>query len=227
MSDQATPAAPAVATPTPAQPVADTAAPAKIELTSDALKARLDETRGAERAKLLKKFGVDSETALEAKLKKLGELEQASLTEQEKTAARVKELEAAAARATTLEQRLAREVERKVAALPEAQRAKLIEKAGDDLNKRLEYLDILEEFGALGTSAAPAQASPSTSSAAPPAPPPPPANTSGGANAPRPTAAQTKFEEYEDTRKRLGDMAGEIFYRKHRLEIEKTRPANA
>lgn len=226
MSEQATPAAPAAATSTTAQPAADTAAPAKIELTSDALKARLDETRGAERAKLLKKFGVDSEAALEQRLKKLGEMEQASLTEQEKTAARVKELEATAARATALEQRLAREVERKVAALPEAQRAKLVEKAGDDLNKRLEYLDILEEFGALGS--APPGPSPSTSSPSPAAKPPaPPANTSGGANAPRPTAAQTKFEEYEDTRKRLGDMAGEIFYRKHRLDIEKTRPANA
>jgi hypothetical protein len=200
---------------TTTQPAAETVtAPAKVDMTSDQLRARLGEERSAGQRELLKRFKFEKPEDLEARLKRLDDIEKANLSEKERVDKRIQELEPQAQRAKTLEERASREFERRIANLQDEKKAKLLEKAGDSLDKRLEYLDLLEDMGTLASTTA------TTTTTAPP-----PATTAGGTGAPRPTAAMTSFEQYEDIKKRMGTLAGEIFYRKNELDIERTRPA--
>lgn len=189
--------------------------PATVSMPSDAFKARLDETAAKGQAKLLKKYGFEKETDLEAALAAAKALQAEKLTETEKRDARIKELEPQAAKATVLEQRFAAMIDEQFRALPESVQTAIDKTANGDASKRDEAMSMLRASGLLNaapvTAAAPVQPAPKTVAPSP---------------APTPSGAQTKFQEWEAMRER-NPMLGAMFFQTHQHEIEATRPASS
>lgn len=176
------PAAPAAPQPEPPKPGA------KVEIPSDELKRRLDETRtkaaSEARADLLKSLGIADETALKGIVDNHKKLEDEKRTDLEKRDARIKDLEPKAIRADALEAVVKRQVETGLASLNETQREAVKRLAGDD---PLKQLDAIEVFKSALPAAPIAPANPATP--APPAvpkPPIPPAANTGAPPAPPP-----------------------------------------
>ena len=156
-----TPAAP-VADPQPAAPanlpVPAPAAPASqanatdeqiVKLSPAALKQRLDETREAERRKILGELGFQSIADGKNAAAALKELRQAQMSEQEKLQARLKELETQAARAAELETLYANKVERDFARLPENVRNAIDKQAAGNARERERLMAFFEDAGIL------------------------------------------------------------------------------
>lgn len=188
--------------------------PIEVRMPSEAFKKRLDETRDGSRRELLKKYGFESEAALERRLKALKDVEDAQLSEHEKLKKRLEELEPRDKRAAELEERYAKQLNKQVAALPEhlqkivAERAKTPEQIE-------EYLDVFAEAGLLkGDAKADAAAALKGASTAP------------SAKQPKQDAAPTKFEEWQrlDSKPETRVQAG-VFYQMNRDAIERDRPA--
>lgn len=142
-----------------------------IGITSEQLKARLDETREGTRRELLKKFGFESEAALERRLKALKDIEEAQLSELEKHKKRVEELEPAAKRVEDLEKRYTKQLAKQVEALPENLQ-KILNERAETPEEMEALLEIFHETGAMG--AQPSGQKPLT----------PPANTATSGKAP-------------------------------------------
>jgi hypothetical protein len=198
----------------PPPPAATPPTPPKDEVTmsSEALKKRLDEERGKARKAFLKEHGFDDEATFQAFQKTAKEAADAKLTADEKTAKRLKELEARDARASALEKRLAKDVEKRFAALPEDVQARIIEEAGDDVEQRDAFMRVLGSVTpAPATPAAgpPAKAAPANSSNAPPAPP------SGG--------APTAFDQYTALEAKNPGLAA-IFFNANAVAIQESAP---
>lgn len=186
-----------------------------IGITSEQLKARLDDSAGAARTALLKELGFKDADAAKAAVKKLAEIEIASLSEKEKLERTISELTPLAQRGSAAIARETARVEAEFKALPEAVQAAIDATANGDADKRREAMAIL--------SAATAAAK----SSAPPAPPKPAGPSNNGPPPPPPPGGgQTKFQEWEAMRARHPLMA-DIFYGNHQREIERTRPASA
>ena len=120
----ATPATPA----TPAAPAVP-AAPAPGEeykaMSPDAFKARLAEERNAGTAQLLKALGFEKPEQLQAALGELKTIKQASMSDAEKMASRIKELEAQAALAAKtpqLQETIRKTLEAEESAIPESRK---------------------------------------------------------------------------------------------------------
>lgn len=158
MSTEATqaaaPAGVAATTPavvqTPATTVTD---PAEVRLTSDALKARLDEASGAAVRKVLKELGVEKIDDAKGAIARLKEKETAELTETQRYKAQLDEL---APKAKLAEERSARltsvietHAKAQFEALPEVFQKTVAKIAGDDATARLEAINALREGGAL------------------------------------------------------------------------------
>lgn len=186
--------------------------PATVSMPSDAFKARLDETAAKGQAKLLKKYGFEKETDLEAALAAAKALQAEKLTETEKRDARIKELEPQALKATQLEQRFAAMINEQFSALPESVQTAIDKTANGDASKRDEAMSMLRASGLLNAApaavAAPVQPAPKTVAPAP---------------APAPSGAQTKFQEWEAMRER-NPMLGAMFFQNNQHEIEASRP---
>lgn len=206
---------------------------APVTMTSDVLSKRLAEEREAARRGVFKKFGVEKESDLEARLAELAQLKQASMTEQEKVAAKLKELEPQAQRAKKLEALLNTAVQREIASLPEQVKAKLVESAGENLEEQMKYLEFLRGTGLLGAAIGQQQGGQGTQqgtaggNGGQQPQTPPPANTGGGAGAPRPAGQRTKWDDYQDVITRHGPMAGEMFYLGNKIEIDRSRPSDS
>lgn len=185
---------------------------ATAALATDALAAARVE---AERD-VLKQLGFADVKDAKAKLASLKALEQASMTEQQKTAALIEELKPKAERAAVLEAQMRDLVDVQFKALPAQVQAAVQKHAGDNPEKRLEMIRILADAGALTGTAVPAV----------PQIPPPVNDAPPGGN-PRPTAPQTAFDKFEAIRKEHGQVAADLFYSAHRLQIEASRPKAA
>lgn len=130
------------------------------------------------------------------------------------------ELEPHEARAAELEQRLAEHVERGLQRLPAEQRRVIEARAGEDVQKRYELLELALEVGP-GQPAAPA--GPATLAQALAAAPL--VTTAPPAGAPRPTKVLTAFQQYERLQRAGEAMQATIFYKVNARAIEASRPA--
>ena len=228
---QATPAAvqtpaPAVAPIPPAAPAAASAKPepkpeAKPVKTDDQnpawLPGRLAEAKKAERNALLNELGFPDLESAKARVAKAKELEDATLTEQQRVQQQLEELKPQAERVTTLEAQLKAMVDAEWEVLPEHTRNAIDAVAQGNIEKRLEHI-IVEK----------AKRDPNAPTPAPvvPASPPtaPPATTSPPGAPPAPAQTQTKWEEFQAIPAEQSVRRG-LFYRAHRAAIEASKPA--
>lgn len=198
------PAAPAAAPPA-APPVA---APPPDDQAPTWLPDRLKQARATERQQLLSEFGVDDPAKLKDKLKRLDELETATLTEKERTEKQIKELSPKAAQAERLQTLFSSVVESKFATLGDKQREAIDAKAKGDPEKRWELMQFMELAGLPGA----VPITPKPAQTAPAAPP-----------APAPATPQTPFTKWQDMRS-SDSVAASVFYQLNAMSIEQSRP---
>jgi hypothetical protein len=185
--------------------------PAKVELTSDKLKERLDGASASGQKALLKEFGFDTVDAAKAALKELSDLKTASLTEKEKLEKQIADLTPKAQRADTLAELFTLQVTKDFSALPEAVQKAIDKTAEGDAEQRYVLMETFRESGLL--SQAPVVPKPGGPASVTPAAAPPA------------VATPSKFTEWEAMRQR-SPMLGDIFYQTHMREIERSRPAS-
>lgn len=212
-------AAPAVA-PAPVAPQAPTATQLPTEGEPDVgspewLNPRLSKAKAAAERRLLDQFGVEKPEDLQARLKRLDELEAASLTEQERQAKQIEELTTRATESETYKRKFTDMVNSRFDALPEAQRESIDAEAAGDAAQRFTFMKVM---GLMGTGPVA------------PAPQPQPASTTP-ATAPKPPApsgaAQTAYERWKalDANQQTRAQAA-IFRQANALEVERTRPSS-
>lgn len=236
MTTEATPAPVAQATtdppvPAPAQPTASQATPAqatpaqasgaRVELSSDALKQRLADERKAAERQLLAKWGAEKPEDLDAKLKKLSELETAQLSEKERAEKLIAELTKQAESGNRNTAIAVDAVQELFDALPETAKVAIDELQPASPAERLKFIRAFRKLAPV-TSASAGASSASTVTAAPAPPAPVPASTSSGAPAPKP-GGKTPYQEYEDLKAHKPQAAG-FFYQANRAAIEASRP---
>jgi len=236
MSDAAT-ATPGEPTPEPAQqtqaqqqPAQATAQPtqqARTDSEPDWLGPRLKQAQESAQRKLLNELGFPDLEAAKDQIQKAKQIEEASLTEQERVAKRVAELEPQAQRATVLEKRYAALIEEQFAALPEAQRSAIDAVANGDPEKRHEYMSVFRAAGVVDAPASPEtgpalnNGEPAAGAAPDATTKPAPVTTTPPGSPPTPAQPRNRWEEYQAL---TNPMQAAIFYRANKREIEASRP---
>jgi hypothetical protein len=196
----------------PATPPSATAQP--VGLTSDQLKARLDETRMSALAQYAKTAGYNSVEELNTAIKAARDAEQSRLSETERLQKELERLKPVEGNYATLKAQYDAYASREFAALPEAAQKAIDAQAGGDAVKRMQLIELGRAAGWIG-------GSPVTPSAQAPAP----VTTGPSAPAPSPVTTQTAFQKWQAFQQT--DMSGiqaKIFYEKNRAEIERTKP---
>lgn len=208
---------PGAGTPAPETPAAkppEAAKPAEagasnIEPENPAwLPDRLKKAEAKGREHIFKTAGVSSEDDLVAKLKRLQELETASLSESEKTQKRIEELTAIAGQHDSLKKSFEAVVTSEFSKLTDKQQEAIDAKAAGDAQKRWEYMEFLKSTGALEAQSTPAAPKPATTTA--PGATPPPAT---------PKNPQTPREKYEAL-KQTDPLQAELYRSMHARAIE-------
>lgn len=217
------PTPPAAPAPAPAQqPLKLESPPAKPEPEPKAgddqqpawLPDRLKQARGAERNALLKELGAESPDDIKAKLTRLQELEDATLSEQERVAKQLADAQAAAARGAAFEKPFTNYVQSRFEALTPEQQALIDSRANGDPLLRHEGIQYLDALAAHAPAAPPV--TPPKPASTPEAPKPPPA--SGG-------APKTKYEEWRAMAENPAtSLKATFFYRANKHAIEASRP---
>ena len=211
MSEAESPAAPAAGTSAQNQPAATdaaVAAPAAQATQDDPnwLPARLERERKA----IAKRFGAESLDDIDARLKKLGELEVERMSEAERLQTRIKQLEPLESETKALREAVSAMAKRELASLTEAQRAIVEDLTGGDAAKALAVIEKLRPTWA--------------QQPAPIAPAAPPANTAPAAPAPQPVSPMT--ENHLATWERMraeNPMAAANYYLTHQRSISDAR----
>jgi hypothetical protein len=155
-------AAPETTTPPAATEVKDK--PANVG-DPDWLNDRLDRAKKSRDAETLKALGVDSFDAAKAAIAKAKQLEEASKSEIEKFAEKVKSLEPAAKKAAELEAKIAKYADAELAKLTDEQKAAVAAIVGDDKARALDTIEALRPTWA----AKPAEKADATKALPPPA----------------------------------------------------------
>lgn len=205
-------------TPAPSAPAPTPPAAQPIGISSAQLQERLAEERAKGlregQSAILTSLGFAKEDDAKAVLAAAKALQQQGLSEQEKSAARIKELEPLAVRVPVLEGRIKALADREFAALPPATQAAIDKQAHGNPERRLELIDVFRDAGLVpiaGSQPAPLAA---------------PITTSPPANAPPPSNVRTKFDEWSElNRDPARGIHAALFYQGNRAEIERTRPA--
>lgn len=135
------------------------------------LPERLSQARTAERKTLLGKLGVADESEVTAKLARLKELEDASLSEKEKTERLIAELAPKAQRLELIEKQFSTVVDAQFAALNDQQRAAIDSVAAGDPQERWKLMQVMAAAGQFAV--APIVAKPATTAPQAPIPPSP------------------------------------------------------
>jgi hypothetical protein len=194
-------------------PVADApahiATPSQVSMSSEALKARLEEERGKARANLLKDFGFENPKDLKAVLDAVKAKQDAELSEAQRLAKALEETKPRAERADKLEKMLAGLVESQFAALPEQVREAIDKVADGNAEERLRMMDLFRSSGLLNTPAT--AAAPISATTTPPSPP-------------RPITTQTAWDKYQALMK-SNPLLASAFYQSNRAAIDQSRPA--
>jgi len=185
-------------------------------MTPAQLKERLAEERGKGTAALLKDLGFEKPDDLKGALGKLKELQDASLSEKERSDKKLQELTTRTTQLEATDKLFRQVVDQQFAKLPEAAQQAIDVVANGDPVQRFTLMQV-----AAAMQTAPTPATPTTPPG--PAPKPPPASSGPGPNPAPSAAAQTKFQEWEAMKAR-SPMLGDIFYQNNQREIERTRP---
>lgn len=206
------PTAPAAAPPEPAAAAKAPEPEAASKPDRDApawLPDRLNQARQKAQADLLAKFGGAKPEDIAAKLKRLQELEDASLSEKERAEKQIAELRVQAAEAERYKKMFGEQVSSEVAALTEEQRAAVLAFAGEDPVEQHRMVQAFRMAGAVkGNGAA----------VAPPTPAPHATTVPAGAAPPPASAPKSKREEWLEIKER-DPFAGQLFYQQHAREI--------
>lgn len=226
------PATSTVATPAiPAAPPVPTG-PAKVDMTSEQLSARLQEERLKAEKKAAEKFASDLGVPIEvakAKIAKANELEAASLSELEKRDRRIAELEAANAMARIEGAKPYAEAALK--SLSDDQRQDVIDLAGDDPVKQIRAVEKMRPLWDKAAKAEALAAAKAGESAEPPKPKPlaAPAHTAppGGMTPPPGTTTTVDhLAEYERIKAMpSGDAIASMYYARNATAIDNARKA--
>ena len=204
-----------VQAPPPAAP-APAAAPNPVQaadLPPQALKDRLDHTRSKAEADLLARLGGGKAEDIAAKLKRLQEMEDASLSERERAEKQIADLRVQAAEAERYRKLFGEQTAVELAALSEEQRAAVQAYAGED---PVEQHRMIRAFHMASSAVAPVAGTPA-SEVAPSFVPP--ATTVPAGTAPSPASGlKTKAEEWAELRER-DPIAGQLFHQQHAREI--------
>lgn len=217
-------ATPTITDPTAALRVAETAAPAApqpaeaapapnpilaTELPPEKLKDRLDQARQKAQADLLAKFGGAKPEDIEAKLKRLQELEDATLSEKERAEKQIAELRVQAAEAERYRKMFGEQVAAQVASLTEEQRAAVLAFAGEDPVEQHRMVQAFRMAGAVkGNGAA----------VAPPTPAPHVTTVPAGVAPPPAAGPKSKRDEWLELKER-DPVAAQFFYQLNAREI--------
>ncbi len=209
--------------------------PAPVGINSEQLKQRLDETRDKTRSDLLKEFGFQSVSEGKKAFEMLRKLQEAQLSDAEKQAKQLEEYRLQATRYEAHSKRFASMVDAEIGRLPESAQKALLETAGDDPDERYKLLQFMSKAGVgQGSAQASAQSvaaqtvaakTTAVQSASPVIPPPRPANAGALPPAPRGATPLSKYDEYVE-RQKTNQVAADLFYSAHQIEIERTRPAS-
>lgn len=205
MSDtqNAEPQSPATPAATAAPPVAT---PAPVNMTSDQLKARLDEERGKTEQRILKALGVEKIDDVKAVLESARKAEDAKKTEAEKLLSRIGELEPAAKKAAEYEAVIKERATVEMQALTDAQRTAVTAIGGDDPAAQLRAITALRPTWATSE---PAKTDPKPATTAP----------ATAAPAPAPTTQPTNHRAVYEQMKQTNPMQAAQYLMRHRLEI--------
>jgi hypothetical protein len=199
-------------TPAPAAPPAPAPTPNPVlatDLPPDKLKDRLEQAARKREADLLAKFGGAKPEDIEAKLKRLQELEDASLSEKERTEKQIAELRVQAAEAERYKKLFGEQTAAELTGLSEEQRAAVLAFAGEDPVEQHRMVQAFRMAGAVKGNGA---------EVAPPTPAPKATTVPAGA-APSPaTGPKSKREEWVELQGR-DPIAAQFFYQLHALEI--------
>lgn len=194
-------------------------APAKVEMTSDALTARLAEERAkgsaAARAALLKDLGIEDAKDGKALLAAAKAKADAELSEAQRLAKTIEELTPKAKRAEALEKQLEALVAVQFDALPEGTRAAIDEVAQGNAEERLRMIGVFRKAGFIDAPAPPAAEKTKL-----------PAATTSPASPPKAGTAQTKYDEWQAFVTAGRQTAADLFFQYNRSAIEKSRPAD-
>lgn len=184
------------------------ATPAEPEPVSPKwLPERLEQARASERKKLMQEFGVESPDALRQRLARAQELEDAQLSEQERTEKLLRELQPKAERVERLETLFASVVEAKFTGLSEQQQAAIDAVAAGNAEERWKIMSVMEAAGSL---------------AAPPQQPKPANTAPQGQPPPDPAKPKTPYEIWQD-KKASNSTEAALFYQLNSFAIENSR----
>lgn len=215
---------------TPAiQPAAkpSVAAPNVRSMPADEFNKRLAEAAAAGEKKALAALGVDKPDDLKARLARLKELEDAQLSDKERTEKKLAELQALAEAGKSVSSVAEDAVKELYDALPEHIRAAVDELKPKNAEERLKYVRAFRKAGLtsapLGNQPASQEPSAASQPAAPPAPAAP-ANSGVAPGAPKP-ASRTKLDEYQELSAKNPYAAG-AFYQANKAAIEAARPTS-
>jgi len=217
------------ATPAPADPIAamltaehpkPAPAPAvppnpvqAADLPPAALKERLDQVRSKAAADVLSELGGAKIDDIKAKLVRLQELEDATLSDRERSEKQIADLRVQAAEAERYRKLFGEQTAVELAALSEEQRAAVQAYAGED---PVEQHRMIRAFHMASGAVAPVAGTPA-SEVAPSFVPP--ATTVPAGTAPSPASGlKTKAEEWAELRER-DPIAGQLFHQQHAREI--------
>jgi hypothetical protein len=197
-----------------AQATAIVGDPAEVRLTSAQLRDRLDETRRTAESAALKALGFDTKEQADAFLRTAKALQDAQLTEAQKQQKLLEELTPKAQRADALAARVKAYADREFSTLPEAVQKAIDETANGDPEKRLDLVEMMRKSGLLATSGAAA-----------PAPAPAPANAGAGQGVPpKPTNAQTPYDQWQALVASGKQIHADLFYQANVPAIAASRP---
>ena len=192
--------------------------PAPIQLTSEQLKARLDEAGLSSVKKFVKQLGFDKHEDLQTFFQAAKKLQDEQLTEQERTKKQIKELEPKAQRAEALEKLLTGLVESQFKALPESVQTAIDAQANGNAEERLRLMQVMTAAGLITASG---QAAPNGT---PPAHKP--ATTTPPSNAPPASGGQqTPHQKWRALQAAGQHVAASLFYQHNSAAIAKSAPS--
>lgn len=164
-----TPAAPPAPPPEPTAP-AEAKGPKASDLPPEALAARLEREREAERKRVLAELGVENVDSGKAALEAYRKAQREQLSEVERLRIEREELAKKASQADQLTAIVKLQADAALSAISEQQRAAVQRMAGDDPAKQLQVLTSLREGGFLTVATSGAVPAPATTAPPPSAP---------------------------------------------------------
>lgn len=194
-----------------------------VSMTSEQLKARLNEERDKGAKSFLKELGLESKEDAIAIISYAKKRQDEEKTELEKRDALINELKPKAERYESIRTRYEARVNAEFDALPETARQAIDEQAKGNAEERERFMQMFAKAGILKS--APTQNDGEHAGKGQPAAPPAPRNTTNAAPPPRPSAAPSAWEQYQALLSK-SPVRAQLFYAANQFAIDQARPAS-